>query len=38
MQATTLTPLLLANRSVERSVTYLEGEKDVRRVAYGART
>jgi acyl-CoA synthetase (AMP-forming)/AMP-acid ligase II/aryl carrier-like protein len=36
MQATTLTALMQANRSVERSVTYHEGEKDVRRVAYGA--
>jgi acyl-CoA synthetase (AMP-forming)/AMP-acid ligase II/aryl carrier-like protein len=36
MQATTLTALLQANRNAERSITYLEGEKDVRRVSYGA--
>ena len=32
MQATTLTALMQANRNAERSITYLEGEKDVRRV------
>ena len=36
MQATTLTALMQANRTAERCMTYLEGEKDVRRVAYGA--
>ncbi|MFO1400570.1 MAG: non-ribosomal peptide synthetase [Steroidobacteraceae bacterium] len=36
MQATTLTALMQANRGAERSITYLEGEKDARRVAYGA--
>ena len=34
MQATTLTALMQANRNAERSITYLEGEKDVRRVSY----
>jgi acyl-CoA synthetase (AMP-forming)/AMP-acid ligase II len=36
MQATTLTALMQANRNAERSITYLEGEKDFRRVSYGA--
>jgi acyl-CoA synthetase (AMP-forming)/AMP-acid ligase II/aryl carrier-like protein len=36
MQATTLTALMHANRNAERSITYLEGEKDLRRVGYGA--
>jgi acyl-CoA synthetase (AMP-forming)/AMP-acid ligase II/aryl carrier-like protein len=36
MQATTLTALMQANRNAERSITYLEGEKDIRRVSYGA--
>jgi acyl-CoA synthetase (AMP-forming)/AMP-acid ligase II len=33
--ATTLTELLEANRSAARSITYLEGERDTRSVAYG---
>jgi len=36
MNATTLTALMEANRGAARSVTYLEGERDVRPVAYGA--
>jgi acyl-CoA synthetase (AMP-forming)/AMP-acid ligase II/aryl carrier-like protein len=36
MQATTLTELMQANRDAERSITYLEGEKDLRRVGYRA--
>jgi acyl-CoA synthetase (AMP-forming)/AMP-acid ligase II len=36
MQATTLTALMQANRNAERSITYLEGEKDLRRVSYAA--
>ena len=36
MNATTLTALMEANRGAARSVTYLEGERDARPVAYGA--
>jgi acyl-CoA synthetase (AMP-forming)/AMP-acid ligase II len=36
MNATTLTALMEANRGAARSVTYLEGERDARAVAYGA--
>ncbi len=36
MNATTLTALMEANRGAARSVTYLEGERDARSVAYGA--
>ena len=36
MNATTLTALMEANRGAARSVTYLEGERDARPVAFGA--
>jgi len=36
MQATTLTALMQANRNAERSIVYLEGEKDARGVSYAA--
>ena len=36
MNATTLTALMEANRSAERSVVYLEGERGVRSVPFGA--
>ncbi|MCC7461837.1 MAG: non-ribosomal peptide synthetase [Gammaproteobacteria bacterium] len=36
IQATTLTALMQANRAAGRSITYLEGEQDVRPVAYAA--
>ena len=36
MNATTLPALMEANRGAARSVTYLEGERDARPVAYGA--
>ncbi|HEY2417037.1 MAG TPA: AMP-binding protein, partial [Steroidobacteraceae bacterium] len=36
MNATTLTALMEANRGAERSITYLEGERDARSIAYGA--
>jgi acyl-CoA synthetase (AMP-forming)/AMP-acid ligase II len=36
MNATTLTALMEANRGAKRSITYLEGERDARSIAYGA--
>jgi len=35
MQATTLTDLIESNRTVDRAVTYLEGENEARRVSFG---